>query len=207
MGAGSGDAVVTPCPQYHPSLNQRVTMAFETISSETSYQGKVFDVRRDQIRLPNGKSVSLDIVEHPGAVTLVPIDEQGQVWFVRQYRYAAQVELLELPAGSLDKGESPQACALREVREEIGMAAGQLQKVGEFFLAPGYSTEYMYVYLATNLRPDPLEADADEFLTVESVPADQAYKMAESGQIQDGKTLAALYLARPYLVLMGALQG
>jgi len=207
MGAGSGDAVVTPCPQYHPSLNQRVTMAFETISSETSYQGKVFDVRRDQIRLPNGKSVSLDIVEHPGAVTLVPIDEQGQVWFVRQYRYAAQVELLELPAGSLDKGESPQACALREVREEIGMAAGQLQKVGEFFLAPGYSTEYMYVYLATNLRPDPLEADADEFLTVESVPADQAYKMAESGQIQDGKTLAALYLARPGLVKMGVLQG
>ncbi|OGO63274.1 MAG: hypothetical protein A2Z45_03220 [Chloroflexi bacterium RBG_19FT_COMBO_55_16] len=182
-------------------------MAFETISSETSYQGKVFDVRRDQIRLPNGKSVSLDIVEHPGAVTLVPIDEQGQVWFVRQYRYAAQVELLELPAGSLDKGESPQACALREVREEIGMAAGQLQKVGEFFLAPGYSTEYMYVYLATNLRPDPLEADADEFLTVESVPADQAYKMAESGQIQDGKTLAALYLARPRLVKMGVLQG
>jgi ADP-ribose pyrophosphatase len=182
-------------------------MGFETLNSETTYRGRIFDVRRDQIRLPNGKSVSHDIVEHPGAVTLVPVDEQGQVWFVRQYRYAAQVELLELPAGSLDKGESPSACALREVREEIGMAAGRLQKVGEFFLAPGYSTEYMYVYLATNLRPDPLEADADEFLTVEAVPASQVFKMAESGHIQDGKTLAALFLARPHLVMMGVLQG
>jgi ADP-ribose pyrophosphatase len=182
-------------------------MAFETLSSETTYRGKVFAVRCDQIRLPNGNSVSLDIVAHPGAVTLVPVDERGQMWFVRQYRYAAGVELLELPAGSLDEDEPPETCALREVREEIGMSASQLQKVGGFFLAPGYSTEYMHVYLATDLHPDPLEADADEFLSVESFPADQALKMAESGQIQDSKTLAALYLARPYLEAMGVLQG
>jgi len=207
MGAGSDNYGATPCPHKHPSLYKPDTMEFKTLSSETTYRGKVFDVRRDQIRLPNGKSVSHDIVEHPGAVTLVPIDEQGQVWFVRQYRYAAQAELLELPAGSLDEGESPQACALREVREEIGMAAGQLLEIGEFFLAPGYSTEYMYVYLATNLRPDPLEADADEFLTVEAVPANQAFHMAESGLIQDGKTIAALYLARPHLINLGVLQG
>lgn len=207
MGARSGAVIATPCPQKHPSLYQQGTMGFETLSSETIYQGKVFDVRRDQIRLPNGKSVSHDIVEHLGAVTLVPVDEHGQVWFVRQYRYAAQAELLELPAGSLDEGESPQACALREVREEIGMAAGQLLKIGEFFLAPGYSTEYMYVYLATNLRPDPLEADADEFLTIEAVPANQAFNLAESGHIQDGKTIAALYLARPHLINLGVLHG
>ncbi len=182
-------------------------MGFETLKSETIYRGKILDLRRDQIRLPNGRSVSHEIVEHPGAVTLVPVDEHGQVWFVRQYRYAAQVELLELPAGSLEHGESPKNCALREVREEIGMAAGKLQKLGEFFLAPGYSTEFTYVYLATDLHPDPLEADADEFLCIESIPASQAFIMAESGAIQDGKTIAALYLARPQLIKLGILHG
>lgn len=174
-------------------------MPFEIIFSEQVYRGRVFDVRRDQVRLPDGQPAQLDIVEHSGAVTLLPLDEAGFVWFVRQYRHAAQEEILELPAGTLDEAEEPETCALREVREEIGMAAGQIQKIGEFYLAPGYSTEYMYVYLATDLRPDPLQADSDEFISIERIPLDQAFKLAESGEIRDGKTLATLFLARPYL--------
>jgi ADP-ribose pyrophosphatase len=99
----------------------------------------------------------------------------------------------------MEAGEPPEACAYREVREEIGMSASQLVKVGEFFLAPGYSTEYMYVYLATGLKPDPLEADEDEFLIVETIPVAEVYRLAEEGVIQDSKTLAALFLARPHL--------
>lgn len=173
-------------------------MAFEIIRSDKIYQGRVFDVRCDVISLPNGKSAELDIVEHPGAVVLVPIDDQGNLWFVRQYRHAGQVELLELPAGSLEPGEPPDACALREVREEIGMAAGHIEKIGEFFMAPGYSTEFVHVYLATDLLPSPLEADDDEFLSVETLPIEQVFEMVEAGRIHDCKTLASLYLARPF---------
>ena len=122
------------------------------------------------------------------------MDEQGNLLFVRQYRPAAGKELLELPAGTLDEGEAPEACARREVREEAGMAAGQLEALGGFYLAPGYSTEYMHVYLATELRPDPLEADADEFLSVELISLGAALKMARSGEILDAKSLAALLI-------------
>ena len=168
-------------------------MAFETIQSTTVYKGKAFDVRRDQVRLPDEQVAHLDIIEHVGAVTILPLDEQGQVWFVRQYRHAARQRLLELPAGTLEKDEPPEACARREIREEIGMSAGQMQKLGEFFLAPGYSTEYMYIFLATGLQPNPLPGDADEFISVEKVPLQQALALARSGELKDAKSLAALF--------------
>lgn len=174
-------------------------MKFKTLSSKKIYQGRIFDVRHDIVRLPDNNSVKLDIVEHNGAVTLLPLDANGFIWFVRQYRHAAGLEILELPAGTLDGDEKPEICAQREIREEIGMSAQNFQKLGEFFLAPGYSTEYMYVYLATGLNPDPLESDSDEFLTIERVTVQQSFNMAESGLIQDCKTLATLFLARPYL--------
>jgi ADP-ribose pyrophosphatase len=174
-------------------------MSFETLKSETVYRGKAFDVRRDLIRLPNGNQTWLDIVEHPGAVTLVPVDAGGQIHFVRQYRHSAGGVILELPAGTIDPGEEPEACALREVREEIGMSASRLEKIGEFFLAPGYSTEYMHVYLATGLQPSPLPGDEDEFIKIEIMPYDNAIELIAAGIIQDAKTLAALLLARPHL--------
>lgn len=169
---------------------------FKTLLSEKVFQGKAFDVRRDQVSLPNGNIARLDIVEHLGSVVMLPIDEQGQVWFVRQYRHAAQQELLELPAGNLHKGEDPQDCALREIREEIGMAAANLEKIGEFFLAPGYSTEYMYVFCASQLYPDSLPKDEDEILRVEKIPRKQVFELLKKGEIRDCKTLAALFLAR-----------
>jgi len=176
-------------------------MAFELFSSESTYEGKAFSVRRDQIRLPDGTLTRLDIVEHVGAVTVLPIDNEGQVWFVRQYRHAAGLDLLELPAGTLEAGEEPEACAYREIREETGMAAGKLQKVGEFFLAPGYSTEYMHVYLAQDLTHDPLPGDQDEFLSIERYPLAQVVAMLRSGEIRDAKTIAALCIAQPFIKL------
>jgi len=174
-------------------------MPFELLKSEIVYPGRAFTFRRDTLRMPDAREASFDIVEHVGSVIILPLDADGQLLFVRQYRHAAGLELLELPAGTLDKDESPEACATREVREETGMAAGKLEPLGGFYLAPGYSTEYMHVYLATDLRYDPLEADADEFLTVERFPLKEALVMFESGEIQDAKSLAAILLARKYL--------
>lgn len=171
-------------------------MDFKTISSEILYTGRAFSVRKDRVRLPDEREASLDIVVHTGAVTLVPVDDQGQVLFVRQYRHAAGKEILELPAGTIDPGEEPLVCALREIREETGMAAEKMELLGDFFLAPGYSTEHMYVYLATGLREDPLQQDEDEFLSVEKISLDQAFEMAETGALEDAKSIAALMLAR-----------
>lgn len=175
-------------------------MEFKTKLSEIHYAGRAFKVRRDQVQAPNGQIMSLDIVEHVGAVTIIPLDAQGQVWFVRQYRHAAGEILLELPAGTLEAGEHPELCARREIREEIGMAAGKLEKVGEFYLAPGYSTEYMHVYLAQDLFPDPLPGDADEFLSIEALPLAQVRQMVRHGQLKDAKSLAALLLAEDRLI-------
>lgn len=175
-------------------------MPFETLSKEIVYRGKAFDVHRDQVRLPNGQVAFLDIVEHPGAVTLLPIDSQDRILFVRQYRHAAGLDMLELPAGTLDEGEDPEACAYREVREETGMSAGKLRRIGGFLLAPGYSTEYMYIYLATDLHPNPLQGDDDEFISVEHITLNKVPELISQGVIQDAKSLAALHLAQPHLI-------
>jgi ADP-ribose pyrophosphatase len=174
-------------------------MPFELLHSEIMYPGRAFTIRRDTLRLPDGRETRFDIVEHIGSVVIVPLDAAGQLLFVRQYRHAAGQDMLELPAGTLDEGESPDDCASREVREETGMAAGKLERVGGFYLAPGYSTEYMHVYLATDLVDDPLEADADEFLSVERVPVSVAMEMCARGDFPDAKTLAALLLVRSRL--------
>jgi ADP-ribose pyrophosphatase len=181
------------------STSEGENMAFEVIDSKVLFEGRVFDVRQDRVRLPDGREMTVDVVDHRGAVALIPLDEEGNILFIRQYRYPAGEELLELPAGVIDEGEDREACAHREIREETGMAADKIHLVGEYYLAPGYSTEYLYVYLATGLRDDPLEGDEDEDIRVEKLPIADALRMAESGQIHDGKTLAALLCARQYL--------
>lgn len=174
-------------------------MAFETEDSKMIYQGRVFDVRQDQVRMPDGRLARFDIVAHRGAVTILPVDAEGQIWFVRQYRHPAQTALLELPAGVMEEGEAPEFSARREIREEIGMAAGKLTRIGTFFLAPGYSTEFMHVFLATQLTSAPLKGDEDEFISIEKIPHQQVSQMAQAGRFQDAKTLAAILLAQPYL--------
>ena len=174
-------------------------MPFELLRTETLLKGRAFAIRRDWMKTPDGRETKFDIIEHGGSVVIVPIDADGNLLFVRQYRHAAGQDLLELPAGTLEENEDPTVCAAREIREETGFAAGKLEKIGEFYLAPGYSTEFMIVYLARDLTHNPLEADADEFLSVEKIPVKQALEMAERGEIPDAKSLAALLLARKYL--------
>jgi len=174
-------------------------MPFELIKSEILLQGRAFRIRRDTLKTPDQRETKFEIIDHGGSVILIPVDENGEVLFVRQYRHAAGKDLLELPAGTRDGDEPYEECAAREIREETGMQAGRLEKVGEFYLAPGYSTEFMVVYLATDLSPNPLEADEDEFLVVEKMPVKQALQLAEQGNMPDAKSLAALFLARPWL--------
>ncbi len=172
---------------------------FELLKSETLLQGRAFKIRRDQLKTPDGRETLFEIIEHGGSVIIIPIDADGNLLFVRQYRHAAGRDLLELPAGTRDDNEPFEVCAAREIREETGMEAGNLQKVGEFYLAPGYSTEFMVVYLATDLKHNPLEADDDEFLEVEKIPVGEVVQRVERGEIPDAKSLAALLLARSYL--------
>ena len=174
-------------------------MPFELIKSEPLFQGRAFKIRRDYLKTPDGRETKFDIVEHGGSVIIIPMDNEGNLLFVRQYRHAAGMDLLELPAGTRDGDEPFEECAAREIREETGMEAGKLQKVGEFYLAPGYSTEFMVVFLATDLKDNPLQADEDEFLEVERIPIKQAFVMVERGEVPDAKSLAALLLARPFL--------
>ncbi len=174
--------------------------AFETVNTEPIYQGKTFRLRRDTVKLPNGRETKLDIVEHGGSVVMVPVDSDGNIVFVQQYRHPTKLDLLELPAGTRDGAEPPATCAAREMREETGMAAGHLEELGAFYLAPGYSTEFMYVFLATDLSPNPLPPDSDEFLRVERLPVRRAMEWAEQGKIRDAKSLAALLLARSRLM-------
>lgn len=174
-------------------------MPFKLIKSEPLYKGRTFAIRRDSLRTPDGRNTTLEIVEHGGSVVLIPIDGEGNILFVRQYRHATGQDLLELPAGTRDGNEPYYDCAAREIREETGMEAGKLLKVGGFYLAPGYSTEYMEVFIATQLTENPLEADEDEFLEVERIPVRKALEMAERSEVLDAKSLAALLLAKPHL--------
>jgi ADP-ribose pyrophosphatase len=170
-------------------------MTPKLISSQTRFSGRAFAVRVDRIRLEDGRETTLEIVEHIGSVAIVPVADDGGIWFVRQYRHAAGRELLELPAGTLNPGEAPEACAGRELREETGMRADRLTALGGFFLAPGYATEYMHVFLAEELRADPLPADADEELFPEKLTLPKVRELLEAGAIEDGKTVAALAIA------------
>ena len=174
-------------------------MPFEFIKSEILLKGRAFKIRRDTLKTPDGRETKLEIIEHGGSVVIVPIDNERNVLFVRQYRHATGGELLELPAGTRDEEEPYEVCAAREIREETGMEAGQLQRVGGFYLAPGYSSEFMVVFLATGLKHNPLPGDDDEFLQVEKIPVKDVAGFFEHSEVPDAKSLAAWLLAKPHL--------
>lgn len=177
-------------------------MPFEFLRSETLLQGRAFKIRRDHLKTPDGRETKFDIIEHGGSVIIIPVDKDGNLIFVRQYRHAAGMDLLELPAGTLEEGEDPAVCAAREIREETGYASGNMKKIGEFYLAPGYSTEFMHVYIATDLHYDPLEPDEDEFLQVEKMPLKAVMDLVKSNKMPDAKSLAAILLAKSHLTVI-----
>ena len=170
-----------------------------TIHSENVFQGRRFGVRVEQVRLADGTESTREIVDTPNAVVIVAVDGGGNVLFVRQYRKAPEVELLELPAGVIDPGETPLEAAQRELREETGYAGGKLLELGSYYSAPGGLTELLYAYLATDLVEDPLPPDEDERIEVERMTFADAMVEAYAGRFHDAKTLASLLLAQPHL--------
>ncbi len=171
----------------------------ETVTGvEEIFQGKVLHVQVKSIRLADGTESKREVVNHPGAVCIVPVLE-GSVLLVRQYRLPADGPLLEAPAGTREPGEAPEVCAARELREETGYRAGKLHPLGSFFVAPGYSTERIYAYLATELIPDALQMDADERLLLEALPIETLTQMIYRGEIIDAKTIASVLMALPLL--------
>ena len=174
-------------------------MNFTILDRETTYKSRAFNIQKVRLQLPNDKIRDYDLVDHNDSVIIVPVDQDGNIWFVSQYRLGSQNQLLELPAGVMEDGEEPIECAAREIREEIGMSSSNLKLLGSFYLAAGYSNENMFAFLATGLQSDALKPDADEFLEIKKIPIPEVYRMAHSAEFNDSKTFAALLLAQPLL--------
>jgi len=165
------------------------------LETETIYDGKLVRLDRVTVRLPNNETSYREIVRHPGAVAMVPLTPDDEVILVQQFRLASARIMLEIPAGTLKPGEDPQLAAARELQEEIGFRPGRLTPLGGEYTAPGYTTEFIHLFLAEDLDPAPLAVDDDEFLETVTLPLDEALRRVESGAIQDGKTITALLLA------------
>jgi ADP-ribose pyrophosphatase len=172
-----------------------VTKDFELLSSRPAFQGRVLQVRVDRVRLGNGQVAELEVVRHPGAVAVVALTPGNEVLLLRQFRYATGEWVLEVPAGKLDGGEEPLAGARRELEEETGFAAAALEPLGWVWTTPGFTNEKIWLFLAHDLRATRQALQADEVLTVESVPLGEAIERALSGRIQDAKSVCCLLRA------------
>lgn len=166
----------------------------QQLTTQSIYEGKVVRLRVDKVALPSGGEAVREVVEHDAAVVIVPIDSEGNVLLVRQYRYPTEQTLLEAPAGVIEGSESPDDCAQRELQEEVGFASRSLRPMGGFWTTPGFCTEFMYAYLAKDLVPSKLDADDDEDIEVEKFPLSRVPQLIRLGEIQDAKTVAALLM-------------
>ena len=170
-----------------------------TVESKLVYEGRILDLRVDTVRLPSGRLTTREIAEHSDSVCMVPLDNQGKVLLVRQYRKSVESNLLEVPAGGINENEAPEAAALRELQEEVGYTARKIVRLAGFWVSPGWCTEFMYAYLATELSPAQLEADFDEDIAVIRVPLADTLDLITRGEIQDAKSVASLLLAMRHL--------
>ncbi|MDY4166774.1 MAG: NUDIX hydrolase [Fournierella sp.] len=164
----------------------------KTLNSDTRFEGRVFTVTVDKVELENGRTSTREVVHHHGGACIAALTENDEIYLVRQFRYAFGQELWELPAGKLEKGEDPFEAARRELGEECGLTAEHFVDLGPVYPTVGYCTEIIYCWAATGLSPCGMHLDEDEFLTPEKVPFDRAVEMVLSGEIRDGKTVAAL---------------
>ncbi len=166
------------------------------ISSELLYDGRIVHLYKETVRLPNGEIATREVVKHAGAVAIVPIDADGKVLMVRQYRLPTRRILLEIPAGTLEPGEEPLVCAVRELQEETGYKPGHLERLGGLYTAPGYTSEFIHLFMATDLTESRLAHDVDEFLELERFPFSETLRLIDTGEIVDGKTISGLLLAQ-----------
>ena len=166
----------------------------ETLSSQTIYEGMVLKLRLDDVCLPDGRKTRREVVEHSDAVAVVAVDGENNILLVKQYRKPAEKELLEVPAGCVDPGEKPADTVCREMREETGYKPNKIKRLGGFYSSPGFCTEYMHVYLATELVEDRLYAEDTDSIEVVRVPLEQVEGLIDSGAICDAKSIAGLLL-------------
>ncbi|MBA7610243.1 MAG: NUDIX domain-containing protein [Calditrichaeota bacterium] len=175
------------------------TLKEESLSREIIFQGKLLDVRRDEVELPDGTTTVREYIRHPGAAVMVPLLENDRIIFLRQYRYAVGEVMVELPAGKLDPGEDPLDTARRELTEETGYTCERLVRLGLIHPCIGYSDERIAVYLATGLKPAKAAGESDEFLEPFELSLEEALAWIEQGRITDVKTIIALYWTERYL--------
>ncbi len=170
-----------------------------TVETTRHFEGRIFSVRVDTVELPSGRRTIREVAEHSDAVCMVAVDDEGNVLLVRQYRKPTESSILEVPAGGVEAGEVSEDTVLRELQEEVGYTAANVTHLASFWVAPGWATERMHAYLTTGLTPSKLSADDDENIQVVRVPFGEALAMIESGEIQDGKTIASLLMAQRLL--------
>lgn len=169
------------------------------MTSKLIYAGRVVSLYLETVTLPNGATVELEVIHHPGAAAVVPVQEDGSVLLIHQYRHAVGGYIYELPAGKLDPGEEPRDCAARELEEEIGLRASSLEHLVTFYTTPGFTDEVIYIYEARGLTPGRQKLDTDEVLQVVAFPLEEALAKIRDGTIRDGKTIVGLqcmYLRR-----------
>ncbi len=164
----------------------------ETLESRQAFSGRLIDVRVDSVKMADGRTARREVVEHPQVVAILPVLDDGRLVMVRQFRHAVGKILLEIPAGGIEKGETPEAAVGRELREETGYQAGKLEHLVSFYTSPGFTTEYMHLFRATELRPGTPEEAADEVIELLELSAREAWDHVRNGEVQDCKTLLAL---------------
>lgn len=167
-------------------------MSAKRIGRKEIYKGKIFTVAEDTIEFEDGKIAKWDLVLHNGAAAIVPLTEDGDVILVKQFRNAEDGEVLEIPAGKLEKGEDPFECAKRELEEEVGYRSNNIQKICSMYSAVGFSDEKLHLYMATDLIPGKQNLDEDEYIQIERYPLKEAVKMIFTGEIKDSKTIVGL---------------
>lgn len=165
------------------------------LSSQKVYEGKIINLSVDTVALPSGRSATREIVEHPGAVAIVPINEKKEILLVKQYRYAVRKALLEIPAGKLEPLENTTDCAKRELLEETGFLAANLQKLFHYYSSPGFTNEMLHIFIATGLTYKGAQPDEDEDIELITMPFQQAIEWIRQGKICDGKTIAGIFAA------------
>lgn len=165
------------------------------VDSVPVFTGKVINLRVDSVQLPDGKKATREVVEHPGAVAVVPILADGSIILVKQYRHPVGETTWEIPAGKLDTKEAPDLCAHRELEEETGYQADNIRKLTTFFTTPGFTDEVMHLYVAHDLRKTAQNTDADEFIDVLSISRVDALAMIQSGEIKDAKSIIGILMA------------
>ncbi len=173
-----------------------MTFREETISSEMIYEGAILNLRKDKVTVKDGKTSFREIIEHNGGAALAALTDDGKLVMVKQFRKAVERDVLEVPAGKIEKGEDPLETAKRELREETGYTAVNIREIGKIYPSVGYTQERIYIYLCTGLTPGETDFDDNEALDIIEYDLEDLYRMALAGEIQDAKTLTAILLVK-----------